>query len=92
MTQEQQEIWMGFIRGDKTYRKYYDEFVVLLETGMRVSEFCGLTKSDLDFENRRIPVGSPARPGAGRQILCGENENRMWLSFYSHDGYGVPEP
>lgn len=33
------EIWMGFIRGDKTYRKYYDEFVVLLETGMRVSEF-----------------------------------------------------
>ena len=29
MTQEQQEIWMGFIRGDKTYRKYYDEFVVL---------------------------------------------------------------
>ena len=56
MTQEQQEIWMGFIRGDKTYRKYYDEFVVLLETGMRVSEFCGLTKSDLDFENRRIRV------------------------------------
>lgn len=56
MTQEQQEIWMGFIRGDKTYRKYYDEFVVLLETGMRVSEFCGLTKSDLNFENRRIRV------------------------------------
>ena len=23
---------------------------------MRVSEFCGLTKSDLDFENRRIRV------------------------------------
>ena len=59
MTQEQQEIWMGFIRGDKTYRKYYDEFVVLLETGMRVSEFCGLTKSDLDFENRRIRVDLP---------------------------------
>lgn len=45
---------MGFIREDKTYTKYYDEFVVLLGTGMRVSEFCGLTKSDLDFENRRI--------------------------------------
>ena len=56
MTQEQQEIWMGFIRDDKTYRRYYDEFVVLLETGMRVSEFGGLTKSDLGFENRRIRV------------------------------------
>lgn len=56
MTAEQQEIWMNFIRTDKTYRKYYDEFVVLLETGMRVSEFCGLTKSDLDFANRKIRV------------------------------------
>lgn len=56
MTEEQQGIWMGFIREDKTYTKYYDEFVVLLGTGMRVSEFCGLTKSDLDFENRRIRV------------------------------------
>ena len=56
MTEEQQELWMGFIRDDKTYTKYYDEFVVLLGTGMRVSEFCGLTKSDLDFENRRIRV------------------------------------
>ncbi|XBX10337.1 tyrosine-type recombinase/integrase [Enterocloster clostridioformis] len=47
---------MDFIREDKIYTKYYDEFVVLLETGMRVSEFCGLTKSDLDFESRRIRV------------------------------------
>ena len=56
MTEEQQELWMSFIREDKTYAKYYDELVVLLGTGMRVSEFCGLTKSDLDFENRKIRV------------------------------------
>lgn len=30
--------------------------LVLLHTGMRVSEFCGLTIKDLDFENRRINV------------------------------------
>ena len=47
---------MRFIRLDPTYSKYYDEFVVLLETGMRVSEFCGLTKSDLDFTHRKIRV------------------------------------
>ncbi len=56
MTEQQQETWMTFIRTDKTYSKYYDEFVVLLNTGMRVSEFCGLTKADLDFENRKIRV------------------------------------
>ena len=56
LTPDQQEIWMGFIREDKTYKKYYDEFVVLLGTGMRVSEFCGLTKKDLDFKRRCIRV------------------------------------
>lgn len=56
MTAEQQEMWMGFVQNDKTYSKYYDEFNVLLNTGMRVSEFCGLTRKDLDFENRRIRV------------------------------------
>lgn len=56
MTEEQQKTWMGFIKTDKTYSKYHDEFTVLLETGMRVSEFCGLTKNDLDFANRKIRV------------------------------------
>ncbi|SCJ24373.1 Integrase [uncultured Butyricicoccus sp.] len=56
MTEEQQKLWMGYIKEDSTYAKYYDEFVVLLETGMRVSEFCGLTKNDLDFTNKKIRV------------------------------------
>ena len=56
LTDEQLAIWMNFIKTDKTYSKYYDEFLVLLETGMRVSEFCGLTRKDLDFRKRRIRV------------------------------------
>lgn len=56
MSEEQQNRWMSFIKNDKTYTKYYDEFVVLLGTGMRVSEFCGLTKADLDFDNHKIRV------------------------------------
>uniref|UniRef100_UPI003FF09C2A ABC-three component system middle component 7 n=1 Tax=Gemmiger formicilis TaxID=745368 RepID=UPI003FF09C2A len=41
----------------KEYFEDISEFlVVLLETGMRVSEFCGLTRKDLDFKNRRIRV------------------------------------
>lgn len=56
LTEEQQTTWMSFIRDDKIYSKCYDEFVVLLGTGMRVSEFCGLTKDDLDFTKRKIRV------------------------------------
>lgn len=56
LTEEQVTTWMNFIKNDSTYSKYYDEFVVLLGTGMRVSEFCGLTRKELDFENRKIKV------------------------------------
>lgn len=57
LTPEEQNIFMTFVKEDPHYCRYYDEFNVLLGTGMRVSEFCGLTKDDLDFENRRIFVG-----------------------------------
>lgn len=56
LTEDEQTEWLSFIKNDKTYCKYYDEFVVLLNTGMRVSEFCGLTSRDLDFNNRKINV------------------------------------
>lgn len=66
MTPAQQNTFMEFIRADRTYSKYYDEFVILLETGMRVSEFCGLTVKNLDFEARKICVDHQLlRDGAG---------------------------
>ncbi len=40
---------------DTVYRKYCDEIIVLLGTGLRISELCGLT-TDLDFEGRQINV------------------------------------
>lgn len=72
LTEEHLGIWMNFIEKDNTYCKYYDEFVVLLETGMRVSEFCGLTRKDLDFKNRRIRVDHQRRSTRSfiRTALC----------------------
>ena len=37
-------------------KQYYDEVVILLETGLRISELCGLTPDDLNFENRFVNV------------------------------------
>ena len=34
----------------------YDEIVILLGTGLRVSELCGLTVKDVDFTNRKITI------------------------------------
>ena len=56
MTEEEQERYLEYVRNDEHFSRYYDEIIVLLGTGMRISEFMGLTLSDLDFEERKIKV------------------------------------
>lgn len=56
LTEEQEEKLLSFVEHDKTYQKHYDAILLLLKTGLRISEFCGLTVKDLDFENRIINV------------------------------------
>lgn len=53
---EVKERFLSFIRESKHYSQYYNEIIILLGTGMRVSELYGLTRADLDFEARRIKV------------------------------------
>ena len=41
---------------DVVYCKYYEVVYILFHTGMRISEFCGLTLSDIDMENKIINI------------------------------------
>lgn len=56
ITHAQERAFLEFIKKDACYCKYYDGVYILFNTGLRVSEFCGLTFSDIDFKNRRIRV------------------------------------
>lgn len=56
ITRAQERAFLKFIQEDNCYRKYYDGIYILFNTGLRISEFCGLTISDIDFQNRRIRV------------------------------------
>ena len=38
------------------YCKYYEVVYILFHTGMRISEFCGLTLKDIDLENKVINI------------------------------------
>lgn len=38
------------------YCKYYEVFYILFHTGLRISEFCGLTIKDIDLKNRIINI------------------------------------
>lgn len=56
LTPKQERRFLEFVSSDKHYRRYYDAFFVLLNTGLRISEFCGLTIADIDFERGSIKV------------------------------------
>lgn len=56
LTAEQEESLLDFVRADHVYRAYYDELVILLGTGLRISELCGLTESDIDMEAGVITI------------------------------------
>ncbi len=56
ITERQEHDFLSFIKNDKYYQRYYDAIYILFHTGMRISEFCGLTIRDIDFENMRINV------------------------------------
>ena len=56
LTEEQEPALTGFIKQDKPYRRYYDEIMILLKTGLRISEFCGLTVNDIDFEDGVVNI------------------------------------
>ena len=56
ITQKQERQFLEFIKNDNHFRKYYEGIFILFNTGMRISEFVGLTISDLDMKDRKIII------------------------------------
>ena len=61
LTADEEERFLDFLKNDNTYNRIYDIALVLLETGIRISELCGLTVNDLDFNNRIISIDHQLR-------------------------------
>lgn len=56
ITKDQMRKFLKFVRDDNVYCKYYEAFYILFHTGMRISEFCGLTIKDIDLENNIVTI------------------------------------
>lgn len=56
LSREQVDALLSFMRADGVYRRYAEEAVILLGTGMRISEMCGLTEADIDFDTRMVRI------------------------------------
>ena len=56
LSEEQEEKLLSFLQYDTVYQKYYDDVLILLKTGLRISELCGLTVADIDFKNEVVII------------------------------------
>ena len=56
ITRKQERQFLDFFKNDKHFCRYYDGIYILFHTGLRISEFVGLTIADIDFKNRKINV------------------------------------
>lgn len=56
ITRKEEKTFLKFLQNDEHFSRYYDGVFILFKTGLRISEFCGLTIKDIDFDNKRISV------------------------------------
>lgn len=56
LSNEQFSSLVDFCKKDIYLSQHVDELIILYETGLRVSEFCGLTVSDIDLEQGIVNV------------------------------------
>ena len=56
ITRKQERAFLEFVKNDKHFSRYYEGIYILFKTGLRISEFVGLTLADLDMKNRTITV------------------------------------
>ena len=67
----QEESLLAFARTDVMFSRYYDELVILLGTGLRISELCGLTSDDVDLARRVVRVD--------HQLLKAKRGNGLYI-------------
>ena len=66
---EQQHELLEFMKEGTCTRKWYSEIVILHETGVRVSELCGITFDDVDLDERCLRIN--------KQLMIEENGTRF---------------
>ena len=56
VTEEEQKVFLNFLKSDEKYSFWKPLFTVLLGTGCRIGEVAGLTWDDCDFKNKTINI------------------------------------
>ena len=70
LTREQERKYLQFILEDDHYSQYYDAMYILFKTGLRISEFCGLTIKDIDFKKKVIKINHQLQRTSDMRYIC----------------------
>lgn len=72
LTEHQIKKFFDFVLSQQLELMYYHIFTVFIETGLRISELCGLTIHDIDFNNRILDIN--------HQLLYRKENNSFYIS------------
>lgn len=78
LNDEWKKKYLDFVKAHPVFSYYYDAIFFLCNTGLRISELCGLTKADVDFERGFIDVT--------RQLLPSEKNGRYLQTTKTTNG------
>ena len=69
VTKDQMRKFLRFVHDDILYCKYYEVVYILFHTGMRISEFCGLTLKDIDLKNKTVNIDHQLQRTSKREYV-----------------------
>lgn len=78
LTKEQEVSFLDFIKNDDYAGQFYDAVYILFHTGLRISEFTGLTIEDINFDKGYINID--------HQLLCTRDGERYISTAKSDTG------
>lgn len=56
VTHDEKRKFLEFVKNDRHFCKYYEGIYILFYTGMRISEFTGLTVKDVNLKERTVKI------------------------------------
>lgn len=81
ITRKQEREFLRFIKEDKHFKRYYEAIFILFNTGLRISEFCGLTISDIEFDKERIKVDHQLQRTSGMEYIIQKPKTEAGIRY-----------
>ena len=76
LSPKQERDFLKFVKDDPHFCRYYEGIYILFKTGLRISEFCGLTRSDIDFKEHTLNINHQLqRTREGQYIIVPTKTN-----------------